>query len=110
MSSVRTQVQISEAFRTKDGKLPEIFRILAETKVSKDSVDTWIAAAKVALGKDEPERCKAILEAFRESNPDNIAATLLLSKACQRLGKEDALDESVMLARCVPIGTSFVHL
>ncbi|EFJ50098.1 hypothetical protein VOLCADRAFT_89129 [Volvox carteri f. nagariensis] len=99
MSLTSSQQQLSEAFRSKDGKLPEIFRILAETKAAPDTAETWITAAKIALSKDEPEHCKGILEAFRESNHDNLAATLLLSKACQRLGSEDALDESVVLAR-----------
>ncbi|GLC43949.1 hypothetical protein PLESTB_000213100 [Pleodorina starrii] len=94
-----TAEQLSEALRSKDGKLPDIFRILVDAKGSQDSAQTWLTAAKVALSKDEPERCKSILETFRESNPIDITAMLLLSKACQRLGSVDDLDESVMLAR-----------
>ncbi|GIM03358.1 hypothetical protein Vretimale_8116, partial [Volvox reticuliferus] len=99
MSPIPTQEQLSEALRAKDGKLPEIFHILAENRSSEDSAQTWIKTAKLLISRDELERCKGILETFRGRNPDNIAATLLLSKACQRLGSERDLDESVMLAR-----------
>ncbi|GIL51386.1 hypothetical protein Vafri_7391, partial [Volvox africanus] len=99
MSPIPTQEQLSEAVRVRDGKFPEIFHVLAENRISQDSDQTWITTAKILLRRDELERCKGILKAFRESNPENITATLLLSNACQRLGSEHDLDESVMLAR-----------
>ncbi|GFR49196.1 hypothetical protein Agub_g11221 [Astrephomene gubernaculifera] len=91
--------RISDALRGKEGKLPEIFHILADSKSTQNAEETWLAAARAALKNGEHEQCKGILEAFLEQDPHNTSANLLLSRACQQLGTVEALEESVAVAR-----------
>ncbi|PNH04311.1 hypothetical protein TSOC_009542, partial [Tetrabaena socialis] len=78
---------------------PEYLAMLSDAKGTRASTDTWLAAARTALGNSEPERCKVILEACLEGDPRNVSASLLLSRACLELESAADVEEGVALAR-----------
>ncbi|KAG2497220.1 hypothetical protein HYH03_004809 [Edaphochlamys debaryana] len=88
-----------EVLRGKDGGIFDVYRQLAEARGTPAAADKWLGTARAALAIGEVERARTFLEGFLESDRNNLPAQLLLAKTYQTLGTEEALDDSVAVAR-----------